>query len=137
VNTKRWLLGSLAVFVVIMVLESIVNGVLLKDIYMQTATVWRPEADMQKMMWLFWIGYLVFALMFTLIYSKGYEKKKDDLGQGLRYGLYVGVLTSIPMSLTWYVVLPIPGTLALYWTIAGIVEMLVAGAAVGFIYRHK
>jgi hypothetical protein len=71
-NTKRWLLASLAVIVVMAALEFLVHGVLLSGLYRQTASLWRPEAEMQKMMWVFWLGMLVFAPFFTLIYVKGY-----------------------------------------------------------------
>jgi len=37
---------------------------------------------MQKMMWIFWVGMLVFAPFFALIYVKGYEKGKPGLGAG-------------------------------------------------------
>src|SRR2546426_5215828 len=78
-NTKRWLLASVAVFVVIGVLEFLVHGVLLSGLYKQTASVWRPEAEMRQMVWIFWVGYLVFAPLFALIYVKGYEKGKPGL----------------------------------------------------------
>jgi hypothetical protein len=134
-NMKRWLYASAAAFVVLAVLEFVVNGVLLAGIYMQTASVWRPEAEMVSLSWLFWLAYLVFAPVFTLIYSQGFESNKQGIGQGLRFGIYVGLLTAIPMNLIWYVVLPIPASLAVYWAIAGMVEMLAMGITVGLIYK--
>jgi len=134
-NMKRWLYASAAAFVVLAVLEFVVNGVLLAGIYMQTASVWRPEAEMVSLSWLFWLAYLVFAPVFTLIYSQGFESNKEGIGQGLRFGIYVGLLTAIPMNLIWYVVLPIPVSLAVYWAIAGMVEMIAMGIAVGLIYK--
>lgn len=134
-NTKRMWYASIAVFLVIFVIEFIVHGVLLDGVYKQTASVWRPQADVEKMMWLFWVGYLIFAPVFVLIYTKGHEAGKTGIGQGLRYGVYMGLLTAIPMNLGWYVVLPIPAALAIYWAIAGMVEMIAAGIAVGLVYR--
>lgn len=118
------------------VLEFFINGVLLAGIYKQTASVWRPETEMRQMMWLFWLAYLVFAPMFTLIYSKGYESSKPGIGQGVRFGFYLGLLTAIPMNLIWYVVLPIPATLAVYWAMVGMVEMIAMGITVGLIYKN-
>ncbi|HKQ23283.1 MAG TPA: hypothetical protein VJT81_02430 [Burkholderiales bacterium] len=134
-NPKKWLLASVAVVVVIAVLEFVIHGVLLADMYRQTASVWRPEAEMQKMMWVFWVGILVFAPLFVLIYVKGYEKGKPGLGQGFRYGLYVGVMLSVMNSFGWYVMLPIPLALAFYWFLAILVEFTVAGIAAGLVYR--
>lgn len=135
-NMKRMGYASIAVFVVIFVIELIVNGVLLDGIYKQTASVWRPEADIEKMMWLFWVGYLIFAPVFVTIYAKGYEVSKSNIGQGLRYGIYMGLLIAIPMNLGWYAVLPIPAVLSVYWMIAGMVEMITAGIVVSLIYRN-
>jgi hypothetical protein len=134
-NTKRWLLASLAVFVVIAVLEFVVHGLLLADLYRQSASVWRPEPEMQKMMWVFWVGMLVFAPFFTLIYVKGYEKGKPGLGQGFRCGLYVGAMLSVMNSFGWYVLLPIPFALAFYWFLAILVEFIAAGMAAGLVYH--
>jgi len=135
-NTKRWLLASVAVVVVIGVLEFLIHGVLLSDMYKQTASVWRSESEMQKMMWVFWVGILVFAPFFVLIYVKGYEKGKPGLGQGFRYGLYVGAMLSVMNSFGWYVLLPIPLALAFYWFLAILVEFIVAGIAAGLVYHE-
>jgi hypothetical protein len=135
-NTKRWLLASLAAFVVISVIEFLVNGLLLSSLYKQTASLWRSEAEFRSMMWMFWLAYIVMGLMFAFIYAKGFEDQKSGVGQGLRYGLYMAIFTAVPMSLVWYVVLPMPGELAVYWAITGFVELILAGAAVGLIYEE-
>jgi hypothetical protein len=134
-NTKRWLLASLAVLVVIAVLEFVIHGIILSRLYRETASLWRPQQDMRQVVWLFWIGYLVFAPLFTLIYVKGYEKGKPGLGQGLRFGFYVGAMLSVMHSFGWYVILPIPLALAFYWFLAVLVEFIAAGLAAGWVYR--
>src|SRR3990172_9182869 len=128
-NVKRWLLASVAVFVIIFILEMVIHGMLLAGIYQETAAVWRPQAEIEANMWYMWLGYLIFAPVFAYIYVRGYEAGKDGLAQGLRYGVIVGILLSIPQGLGWYAVLPIPGVLAFYWAVAGVVEAVVAGAA--------
>lgn len=135
-NTKRWLLASVAVLVVIAVLEFVIHGMLLSSIYQQTASVWRTQAEMQRMMWIFWLGYLVFAPFFALIYVKGYEKGKPGLGQGFRFGLYVGAMLSVVHSFGWYVILPIPLALSFYWFLAILVEFIAAGVAAGLVYHE-
>ena len=134
-NTKSWVLASVAVFFVIAVLEFLIHGVLLSDMYQQTASVWRTETEMQQMMWIFWVGYLVFAPFFVLIYVKGYEKGKPGLGQGFRFGLYVGAMLSVLNSFGWYVILPIPLALVFYWFLSILVEFIAVGVAVGLVYR--
>lgn len=134
-NIKRWLLASAAVFVVISIVGFVVHQLLLKDLYMQTASVWRPEAEMMKLIWLSKIGCVIVSLMFVFLYAKGLERKKPALAQGLRFGFYVWLFVSIPMCLGWYMVIPIPAALPTYWAIGGLVEWLLAGAAAGLIYK--
>lgn len=134
-NTKRWLLASVAAFIVIFALEFVINGVLLSDLYKQTASVWRPEAEIMGMMWLMSLSYAMSALLFVFVYTKGYEAAKGGIGQGVRYGLYMGLFLVASISLGFYAVLPIPGILAVYWFIGGVFEYMVAGAVVGVIYK--
>jgi len=136
-NTKRWLLASLAVFVVVTALDFLIHGVLLSGTYRQTASVWRPEAEMQRLMWVFWVGTLVFAPFFVLIYARGYEKDKPRLGQGFRFGLYLGAMLSVAHSFGWYVILPVPLALAFYWFVSIFVELIAAGIAASLVYREQ
>jgi len=135
-NTKRWLLASVAVLIAIAVMEFVIHGMLLSGLYRQTPSLWRPQAQMQQMAWIFWVGYLVFAPFFALIYVKGHEKGKPGLGQGVRFGLYLGAMLSVMHSFVWYVILPIPFALAFYWFMAIFAEFIVAGAVAGLVYRE-
>ena len=134
-NVKRWLLASAAAFFFVFVFGYVVHELLLADLYKQTASVWRPKAEMDKLMWLMMVGSLVYVLAFTFIYAQGREAKKPGLGQGLRFGLYIWVLTSVAMNLMWYALIPIPAALPVYWTIAGLAESLAIGAIVGLLYK--
>ena len=69
-NAKRWMWASVAVFAAMAISDFIIHGVLLSDLYRQTASVWRPPLEAQRLVWIFWIGYLVFAPLFTLVYAK-------------------------------------------------------------------
>jgi hypothetical protein len=133
---QQGLLACLAVFVVVSVVEWIIHGGLLKEIYTQTATVWRPPAESKQLMWYMFVAYAIFAPFFTLIYTHGYERNKTGWEQGLRYGLLVGLMIGPMAALIWYMVLPIPGKLAFYWFLDTVVMMVAAGLAVGAIYRE-
>ena len=134
-NTRRFVTASVAAFVVIAVVNFVMHGILLSGVYQRAASAFRPEADVQRIFWLMYVGYVVFVFPFTFIYTKGYERDRGGVGQGLRFGLYVGVMIGGLESLVWYVVLPVPGALAAYWFIAYVVMAVAAGATVGAIYR--
>lgn len=135
-NKKRWFVAGVVVFVIFFLLEYLYNTVCLKDIYAATAQFWRPLAEITKLAPYQWIGYLVGAFLFCYIYTKGYEAKPSRLGEGLRYGLIIGLFVTIPMALTCYVTMPLPVKLPFCWFLTGMVEYLAAGAAVGLIYRR-
>jgi hypothetical protein len=131
-SKKLWL-GVLTVFVVIAAWETIVNMVLLSAAYHATASLWRPEAEMK--IWLFYVVYLFVAFFFTLIFSKGYEGK--GVGEGLRYGFYVGMMMAVPMAYGTYGSMPIPYSLALQWFLYGLIEYVLCGMAVALVFGKQ
>ena len=136
-NTQRWLTASIAAFVVIVVLEFVINGSLLADLYNQTAAVWRPPADRKDQMWLWLVSYAISAFVFALIYAQGHEPAKAGAAQGTRYGVYMGLFLGAPMGIGFYSVLPIPFALGAGWFIAELVVWAIAGAVVGAIYKRS
>ena len=134
-NIKRFVLASVAVLITLFVLEYLIHGIWLRGIYQGTASAWRPETEIQARMFLMWLGYLIFTPVFVTIYSKGYEKGKPGFGQGLRYGVLMGLLFSPMSALSWYTVLPIPGLLGFYWFIGMMAEMLACGIVAGLAYQ--
>lgn len=130
---KKVLIGWIAVFVWIMVWEMIVNMGLLASEYMATAHLWRPEAEMK--IWLFWVVYIFVAYFLSLLFSKGYEGK--GISEGVRFGLYVGLLMAIPMAYGTYGAMPIPYSLALKWFIYGMIEYVVAGVILAAVFGKQ
>lgn len=132
-NKKNCLISSLVVFIVLFVTDFLIHGILLKGIYEETASIWRPESE--SLMWLMWVGYVVFAPVFVAIYKKGYDATKKGLGQGLRFGVLIGLLMSVLPTLVWYAVVPIPVSLAVYWFLGGMVQLIACGIALGLVYK--
>lgn len=57
----------------------------------------RTEPDM---MWLI-LSYIIFSLAFVYIYTKGVEHD-TKLNQGMKYGIWVTILTSVAMGFLWH-----------------------------------
>ena len=131
-NKKVWS-GFIAVFIVMEILEYLVNVVILSSTYMALASLWRP--DMMSKMWIFHVIYLIVSFMLSFLFSKGYEGK--GMGEGLRYGFYMGVLLSVPMAYGSYAMIAIPYSLALQWFIYGMVEYIIAGLVLAWIFGMK
>jgi hypothetical protein len=135
-NKKLWI-TFIVVFIVYFILDWLVNGVLLHSTYMaeDVAKIMRPEAEVNSNMWMIVISDLVYTFFFTFIFSKGFENK--GWMEGLRYGLYIGLMVSLPMAYITYAVQPIPYSLALQWFIFGTLQNIIIGIVAALLYKPK
>jgi hypothetical protein len=103
--------GSAAVmFILLFAIGWGVHGTLLKDDYAKIPSLVRPMADVRANFLYMLLAQLLTAVAFTWIYLKGREDK-PWLAQGLRFGIAVAVLMTIPAGLVHYAVMPFPGEL--------------------------
>lgn len=133
-NVKKWLIASIVAFVALSFMEWILHANILASAYQANAKYWLPQATMEQRMWAIYLGYLIYAGMFTLIYTKGVEDR-PGLGQGFRYGLYIGFLTALPRFFVEFAVSPVPASIAVPWLVAGIIESIVLGLLVAGLYK--
>ena len=135
--SKRFFIAWLAIFVVWMAGSFIVHGVLLGADYAKLPNLFRPEADSQQYFPLMILAHVILAGAFAWIYSRGVEAK-PWLGQGIRFGFVIALLTVVPTYLIYYVVQPMPGMHVVKQIVFDGVLLLVLGAVVAFLYRnHK
>lgn len=130
---KKVLLGCVAVFITLEVLDFLIHGVLLASAYTSLTSLWRP--DMDSKMWIMWVVTLIGSFFFSFIFSKGYEKK--GLAEGLRYGFYIGVWMSAGFAYGTYSMIAIPYSLALQWFIYGVIEYMIAGVVLALVFGMK
>ncbi|MGQ0585804.1 MAG: hypothetical protein ACT4PK_01190 [Gammaproteobacteria bacterium] len=134
-SNKRFWMAFAACYVVGQVIGFLVHQVLLAPSYAALASLWRPEADMQANMWVFFLTSAVAVFLFCYIFTKGYENK--GLAEGLRYGGLIGLLLTVPMSFDSWVIYPIPYTLAVKWLVTGMVYWLALGAVLALVYKPE
>ncbi|OGB62520.1 MAG: hypothetical protein A2Y94_07450 [Caldithrix sp. RBG_13_44_9] len=132
-NTKKWVIASLVIFVVDQALSFLFHWVIMSGAYEATASLWRPMEEMNRMMWMMWVSGLVWAFLFVYIFAKGYEGK--GIMEGVRFGLLVGVFFSLPMSLGTYASMPITGTIAIGWFIYGVIDITILGILAALLYK--
>jgi hypothetical protein len=131
-NKKLWF-GFVAVYLVLAILDWIVNTMLMASAYASTTELWRPEGEIK--MWVIFVCYAFFAFFFTFIFSKGYEGK--GIWEGVRFGLYVSGLMAIPAAYISYAMMPLPYSLAFQWFIYTLVEYVAAGIVLAVIFGKK
>ncbi len=133
-DLKKFLLAVIVAYVVLEGTGFLIHGVWLDPIYRSLPDSWRPFEQMEKKMWIMWIGDLLFAMMFAYIYTRGAENK-PWLGQGIRYGILIALLAVIPATLGNYVVHRVPYQLAIRWMVAGGLQMVLLGLIVAFFLK--
>jgi hypothetical protein len=132
---KKFFIAWIVTFVVWMAGSWLIHGVLLHGDYMQLPNLFRPESDAQQYMGLMILAHVIMAGAFVWIYSRGVEPR-DWLPQGLRYGVAIALLTTVPLYMIYYVVQPMPGATVVKQTIYDGILVLVLGAVVAFFYRR-
>jgi hypothetical protein len=131
-NKKVWM-GFVAVYLVVAILDWIINTMLMASAYASTVELWRPEGEIK--MWVIFVCYLFFAFFFTFIFSKGYEGK--GIWEGVRYGLYVSGMMAIPAVYMSYATMPLPYAIAFQWFIYTSAEYVIAGVVLALIFGRK
>ncbi len=101
------LISVIVIFVLCMGIGFFVHGMLLKADYAQISSLFRTEQDAQSHFPFMLLAHVIYAIGFVWVYVKGKEDK-PFLMQGIRFGIAVAVLTTIPTYLIYYAVQPMP-----------------------------
>jgi hypothetical protein len=133
-NFGRVASAALVAWVLYLGVGFTVHDLLLRDIYVQHASVMRPDAEQQQILPAAFALALVGFFAFAYAYAKGYEGGQGTQ-EGLRFGVLVGILLCCFSTIFEYMVFPISRTLLFAWCIDYIVEFAVYGMVVGAIYR--
>ena len=123
---KKFFIAWAVIFVVWMVGSYVVHGVLLYAEYSQLPNLFRPEAEAQEKFPLMILAHIILAGAFVWIYARGVEAK-PWLAQGLRFGVAIALLGIVPTYIIYYVVQPIPGSMAVKQVIFDGILLLVLG----------
>lgn len=134
-DKKRCLVTIVVVALVYAGLDYLLWDRVLGNMLQANIALWRPTADMQSKMWVAYVGYLVFAALFTCIYGHGVDCGKCTKQQGIRYGLLIGLLVWGAGSMLQYPYVPMTDNL--YWAtfVGGVIEYIILGLIVGVMHQ--
>ena len=132
---KKVLIGAGAVYVAMAILGFVIHNVLLTSTYQQESMLhlWRPPEEM--MMGVIFVSNLIVSYFLSLVFSKGYQGK--GMGEGVRFGLFMGMIIATPMAYATYATMPITYSLALQWFIYGIIEYIIYGVILAAVHGMK
>jgi hypothetical protein len=101
-------------FIVLMAGRYLIHEVWLSSDYRASSDVFRIPQEVMRRFWIFPLSALSMAVAAVLIYVRGVEAK-PWLGQGIRFGILIALLTALPQSLAEYAVYAIHHQLAVKW----------------------
>jgi hypothetical protein len=134
--TKRSVLAILAGFVLLAGGRYLIHSVWLAGPYAENATLWRTQSAMLHRLWVIHLANLILAAGTVLIYVRGVEAK-PWLGQGIRFGTVLALVTAVPQSMVEFFTYPIPAALAVDWIIGEGLLAVLLGVVVAAICRAK
>ena len=133
---KTFVVSVIVLFVVSMALGFVVHGYLLAGDYMKLqGSVFRSPQDAESYGLAMLAAHVFVAIGFTWIYRHGREPGRSVLGQGVRFGLAVAVLTTIPTYLIYYAVTPMPSDVVAKQIVFDVIAMVIMGIAAAAVNR--
>ena len=131
---KKLIIAWIVLFVAWLMGSFVVHGVLLRPNYMQLTNLFRTEEDQQRYFPLMILAHVILSGAFVWIYARGAEAK-PWLAQGIRFGVAVALLATVPTYVIYFVVQPMPGEVVIKQIVYDGVLMVILGAIVAWLYR--
>ncbi len=105
---KKFILSIVALFVVSMILGFVIHGMLLGSDYTALGSMMRSEEDQMAHFGWMLFAHVVMSVGLTGIYRRGIDANRPWLGQGVRFGLWLALVMTVPIYLIYYAVQPLP-----------------------------
>lgn len=157
-SKSKCLINVVAVTLFMFFYDMIVHGIVLKGEYEATASLWRPEAEMQEL-WPFCIVYYVVIAIFasglfkmtcrahvdtaycTPEGLKSAEINPDaqkpcPIKRGVCFGTMIGMILAATNA-SAYMHIPVPGSLAISWFFASLIQGIGIGVLLSLINNKK
>jgi hypothetical protein len=133
-NYGRLALAAVAATVVDAVYGFVVYGNIISGEFARYPAIYRPSATQTGYLPLMFVGILFSMLVASYLYAKGYEGG-NGLQEGMRFGVLIGLLMVGYVAGVNYATMNIGRRLAMSYALAGLVEWVVVGIAIGSVYR--
>lgn len=130
-NKVRLILAIVAVFVVANSTGFFIHAIWLKQDYMPVASLYRGEGQ-EKMLWIV-LAYLSFAVGSVWIYAHGVEDK-PLLIQGVRFGILMWLVLTVPSFFIAYAVQPVPFILTAKQVLSELIGKIFIGVVMALVY---
>lgn len=134
-NIKRLLIAMPVMSVCVWITDFIIHGIWLSPVYAATKELWRSEDEMISKMPFMFSGQFLVGIAFTLLFAL-FVAEKRCLKASLTFAGLIGLMTAAAQVIM-YAVRPYPGHLIVKWFVAYLIQSLLLGVIVHFVYRPK
>jgi hypothetical protein len=125
----RLLLSGLAILIAWTVFDVLMHRLLLRPLYEQNTSLWRPFDQMNVVL----IYIVTFTLIATFVITYWLLIRPKSIGAGVGFGASIGLALGISAGFGTYIHMPIPKALAWSWLVGGWLKGIVAGAILGML----
>jgi hypothetical protein len=133
-NVKRVALAALGCWLLYMLLNYVLHGVLLRPTYLKYAGAMREEAQSAAILPVGFAAALAAFFAFTYLFARGFAGG-NAVTEGLRYGLLVATMIC-GFALVWeFMVWPMGPRLFGAWVVDAFVEFSIYGIVTALIYQ--
>jgi drug/metabolite transporter (DMT)-like permease len=132
---KRFVISVVVMFVASMLTGFVVHALLLQGDYAKLVpNLFRTPQDSQGHFAYMLLAHVFLAAGFTWMYRAGRDNR-PWLGQGIRFGLAVAVLSVIPTYLIYFAVQPMPSDLVAMQIVFDTIAVVILGIVVAAVNR--
>jgi len=130
-STKSLALAAGLGFVLLGVVSHLLRTTWLLPIYSHYELFWSLRAITPGQTWPLAVGQLLFIVVFIWMYVRGSDST-PWIGQGIRYGVLMTLLTVVPAACIQSVLYPVPYSLLARWIGAGGIELTLLALVVAW-----
>jgi hypothetical protein len=132
---KKFWISGIAATVVTFALGFVVHGVILAGDYQALmGTLMRKDQEAMGLFHFMIIAHIIMGFAAAWIYRQG-AAEGAWLPQGVRFGIAMACVSSIPMFMIYYVVQPTPGMLTVKQIIFDTITWIIIGVVLAFINK--
>lgn len=134
---KRFWISGVVTSIAALLLGFVIHALLLKPDYLLLPDIMRSDAESQRYFHYLVIGHVLIGFAMTWIYRQGVDSARGSLGQGLRFGLAMALVSTVPGYLIYYAVEKLPAALVHKQLIFATMGMLLLGVLVAFLNPRR
>ena len=134
-NVKQWIIASFAVFIVLSILGFLL-GKIETSMFQGLPIKVDPAEEISMLRIWNYVGRAVYSLLFVFVYTKGFEGK-SAITEGLRYGLWIGLLLNLSGFFGSLVTTTWPVGFLVFDKSLGFITTIITGITAAILYKPQ